>query len=261
MPSSRLHCYTFTVSKTIIMKHIFIILAALPVLVFGQKKQGEVFYKEISRFEIEEQYKKYMPKDMPDSVVNETVLIFNENQSLYKNYENLDDESEPSKYEEMMSYWMGADNQTYRNLSEDKMIEKKDFQGKTFKIVDKIKDTIKWKIMPSTDEILGHSTMLATSTTDSTEVKVWFTTEAPVPFGPMTMGGLPGLILKMEFKTDKFGMKVIADKFVDRTIKEKEFKLPKGGQEVNRKEYDAIMKAKMEEMRKMRANGGQGRGH
>lgn len=242
------------------MRQILFALMFLPTVLMAQTNQGEIFYKEISRFEIEDSWRQYVPKDMPDSMVNETVLIFNDNQSLYKNYENLDDESEPSRWQEMMSYWMGSDNQIYRNLEENVFVEKKGFQGKTFTITGEIQDTMKWKIMPSTDKILGYSTMLATAMADSSEVKVWFTTEIPKPFGPMSMGGLPGLVLQMEMNADKFGMRVVASKIDTRKIKDKEFKRPKGGQAVTRDEYNDIMKQKMEEMRKMREQRG-GRGN
>ena len=239
------------------MKQILLAIAFTPFLLFSQIKQGEVIYKEVTKFEIPEKYRQYVPEGTPDTIVNEMILVFNETQSLYKTYENLDaEEEEPSQMKGMMSMWMGGDAQTYRNTETNQMIEKKDFQGKAFKITGKIQDTLKWKIMPSTKEILGFSTMLATSMSDSTEVKVWFTTEIPEPFGPMTVGGLPGLVLRMEFKADRFEMKVFADKFTDRTIKDKEFKLPKGGETVTQEEYDAIMKKKMEEMKKMRGEGG-----
>lgn len=233
------------------MRLLALLALSLPLWISAQVKQGQIIFKEISSFEIPEQYRQYIPEDMPDSLVSETILVFNEKKSLYAPYENLDAEvpAEPSRFQQMMSYWRGDDNQFYRDLELNRQVEKRGFMGKPFIIEGPINDTTKWKIVPTTDKILGYNCMMATTEQDSTaEVKVWFTTEIPQPFGPMTLGGLPGMVLKMELKSDKFGMKVIADSIEERKVKKKEFKEPKGGKTVTQEEFQAIVKEKTEEM-------------
>lgn len=243
------------------MKSFFLALVIFPSVLMAQTTQGKIIFKEISKFDIPEKYRQYMPADTPDSVVNEMELSFNATNSLYKTYENLEEEEkEPTQFEKMMKMWGGgADNQVYRDLTSKIQLEKKDFQGKVFLIKSEITDTVKWKINPIPSKILGYTCMEATTVKDSTEVKVWFSTEIPVPFGPMTVGGLPGMVLKMEINSGKFFMRIIADSFEAKKVKT--LKSPKGGETVTQEEFDAIMKAKMEEMKKMRGSGNGPHGH
>ena len=234
------------------MKKFFILIFTLPMFVFSQNKQGEIRYKEITKFEVPEEYKQYMT-GMPDSLIKETILLFNETESIYKNFENLDAAVDPEGGQWWMM-WFNKDVQTYKNFKDSIRIEKQDFMDKVFLIKEKLIDTTKWKIKPSTDAVLGYQCMKATTVRDSIEVTVWFTTQIPISNGPSMSGGLPGMILKVEvpFSSGRRGngmMTIIADKVTFREIGPKEIEQPKKGKEVTREEYTAIVTEKMKEMR------------
>ncbi|MFC5194681.1 GLPGLI family protein [Bizionia hallyeonensis] len=90
-------------------------------------------------------------------------------------------------------------------------------------------------------------------------VTAWYTPQIPVSNGPGEYGGLPGLIL--EINADRTTM--LCSKIVLNPSEKETIKKPTKGKEVTRKEYNAIMKQKMEEMREMyggRGGRGGGRG-
>jgi GLPGLI family protein len=236
------------------MKQFLFAIALLPSVLFSQK-QGEITYKEISKFEIPEQYKQYA-SNMPDSIVKETILLFTESKSIYKNYENLDAQVDPEGGQWWMM-WFKKDIQTYKDFESKRKIEKQDFMDKTFLINEELSDTTKWKVKPSDVVILGYPCMKATTARDSTEITAWFTTQIPVSNGPSMSGGLPGMILKIEVPFGRPGgrggsgtMVIIADKVTLREVGSKEIQEPKKGKQVTREEYNTIVKTKMEEMRK-----------
>lgn len=89
-------------------------------------------------------------------------------------------------------------------------------------------------------------------------VTAWYTPQIPVNNGPGEYWGLPGLIL--EVSADRTTM--LCTKIVLNPDDKEEIKKPEKGKEVTRKEYNDIIKQKMEEMRQMyggRRGGGRGR--
>lgn len=90
------------------------------------------------------------------------------------------------------------------------------------------------------------------------EVTAWYTMQIPVNNGPGEFWGLPGLILEVSSgKTT-----LLCSKIVMNPVEKNEIKIPTKGKEVTRKEYNDIVKKKMEEMREMyggrRGRGGRG---
>lgn len=88
-------------------------------------------------------------------------------------------------------------------------------------------------------------------------ITAWYSPEIPVNQGPGDYWGLPGLILEIsDGKTV-----ILCSKIVMNTKEKVEIKAPTKGKEVSQKEYNKILKEKMEEMRAMWQNnrGGGGR--
>jgi len=89
------------------------------------------------------------------------------------------------------------------------------------------------------------------------EVKVvaWYTMQIPVSNGPAEFSGLPGLILEVNSgKTT-----ILCSSITLNPEKKEEINEPTKGKEVTKKEYNDIVKKKMEEMREM-YGGRRGRG-
>jgi GLPGLI family protein len=112
----------------------------------------------------------------------------------------------------------------------------------------------------SNAEIKKDSTSSKTNLMDQWEmpkeviITAWYSPEIPVNQGPENYWGLPGLILEVnDGKTS-----ILCSKIVMNTKEKVEIKAPTKGKKVTQKEYDEIVKKKMEEMREM--YGGRGRG-
>lgn len=75
-------------------------------------------------------------------------------------------------------------------------------------------DQLKWKITSERKKISGYSCYKAITIQEvknndknvKVEIIAWFSTDIPVPFGPLQFVGLPGLILELEVGKDKFIM-------------------------------------------------------
>lgn len=86
-------------------------------------------------------------------------------------------------------------------------------------------------------------------------ITAWYSPEIPVNQGPENYWGLPGLILEVnDGKTS-----ILCSKIVLNSKDKVEIKAPTKGKQVTQKEYDEIVKNKMEEMREMYGGRG-GRG-
>ena len=110
-------------------------------------------------------------------------------------------------------------------------------------------------------EVKKDSTSSKTNLMDQWEmpkeivITAWYSPEIPVNQGPENYWGLPGLILEVnDGKTS-----ILCSKIVMNTKEKVEIKAPSKGKEVTQKEYDEIVKNKMEEMREMYGGRG-GRG-
>ena len=77
------------------------------------------------------------------------------------------------------------------------------------------------------------------------KVIAWYTPEIPVSFGPSNYWGLPGLILEISD-----GENILLCSKVTLSNKEKtKIKVPNVGKKVNRQEFEAIEKKKMDSMK------------
>lgn len=74
-------------------------------------------------------------------------------------------------------------------------------------------------------------------------ITAWYTPEIPIANGPEQYWGLPGLIL--EVSNEK--LQILCTKVLLKSQYKSKIKLPKPSQAISRSEFDAIMKAKMNE--------------
>lgn len=66
-----------------------------------------------------------------------------------------------------------------------------------------------WKIIESTDTILGYPCQKATNSYGGRNYTAWFTLDIPMSDGPWKLYGLPGLILKAEDSSHIFRFEAI----------------------------------------------------
>ncbi len=235
--------------------------------------QGQIMYDQVItlKFDVSK-----MPPEaqqwmeaMPSEITDKKVLVYNSEASLYKNYENPEDEAleEGNRMVMMMKRNM-PDDFTYVNLKDGNYADQKEVFGRVFLIKDNLK-TYQWKMTGEQEEIKGFHCMVATTVDpeDSMEVRAWFTPQIPVPSGPGAINNLPGMVMKMELKGGALRrgpgdntMTLTASEVNFRKVKKSELKGPDKGKEVNREEFNAMVKEKMEEMRAQWKNGNRGGG-
>jgi Protein of unknown function (Porph_ging). len=111
-------------------------------------------------------------------------------------------------------------------------------------------------------EVVKDSTKMDEDPLDQFEVPkevivtAWFTPQIPVANGPGEYSGLPGLILELNV----YRTTILCSKIVLNPKESDKIEAPTKGKEVTRKEYNRIVKEKMDEMRENFRGRGGGRG-
>lgn len=243
--------------------------------------------------QMSEQQKKMMAERMKSMLEKTFILSFNRTESIYKEEEKL---AAPGagggRWGGMMgSFAAGAQ---YKNVKDQQLIQDQEFFGKQFLIKDSI-PKLEWKMESESKQIgqylcfkatavkkvddmdfsnmrrrnrdneqregeKSKDTAKSTNLMDEIEVPkeilvtAWYTPQIPVNQGPGEYWGLPGLILEVNSGRTT----ILCSKIeINPTVKT-EIKAPSKGKVVTKKEYDDIVKEKMEEMQEM--YGGRGRG-
>lgn len=245
--------------------------------------------------EITPEMRKTFEERMKKMLEKTFVLHFDIASSIYLEEEKIDMTGQQSRGR-MMSSMMGGGGNQYKNVKEKKYAVDKEFFGKEFLVKDSL-TVFKWIPTSETKKIGNYTCYKATAVVDTDptdfrnfrrseekeEVKkdsssvdkktnffdeveqikqktitAWYCPEIPVNQGPDKYWGLPGLILEVNDGTTV----LLCSKVVLNPKDKKEIKAPTKGKEVTQKEYDDIVKKKMEEMREMwKNNRGGGRFH
>ncbi len=252
------------------------------------------------RGQMSEQQKKQIMERMKSFLEKQYILTFSQSESLYKEDEKLEAPGAGGgRGFGMMGSFTGGSQ--YKNVKEKQMLQEQEFFGKQFLIKDSLPD-LEWEMGTETKQIGQYTCFKATAvkkvdefdwssmrrrdrdkddaekkkdSSDTADAKsdnpmdeievpkeiivtAWYTPQIPVNNGPGEYWGLPGLIL--EINADRTTM--LCTKIVLNPDEKDDIKKPSKGKEVTRKEYNDIVKQKMEEMREMyggRRGGGRGR--
>jgi GLPGLI family protein len=76
------------------------------------------------------------------------------------------------------------------------------YYDETINIVDSISQW-KWQLIDETETVIGYACKKAVTKHYGNEIIAWFTDEIPISDGPFVYCGLPGLILKVETKSNE----------------------------------------------------------
>jgi GLPGLI family protein len=263
------------------MKSLFtFLLAIVTVTTFAQKDfQGKATYiskttMDMSRFgdQMSEQQKKQMMARFKNYLEKTFTLNFNKIESSFKENVKLDAPGTEGRR------WGNSNGQgsIYKNLKNKEMIEDVEQFSKRFLVVEPM-DQPKWEMGTETKKIGQYTCYKATMVKvdnkvdwgsmfsrrgnnkkkDSTKtvttkeavkmiaVTAWYTPQIPVSSGPETYFGLPGLILEInEGRTTMLCTEIVLN-----PLEIIEIKKPTKGKEVNREDYNKIVKEKTEEIR------------
>jgi len=200
----------------------------------------------------------------------EYTLTFNNDESIYKEVENLDKPNGmASGGVQVVMVGSGDSDILYKNVKKTRYTNQNELFSKLFLIKDTL-NVPEWTMEKETKNIGEYTCFKATykrmvMMSSSMNVSVnsekeedkepeqeeveqtitaWYTLQIPVSHGPGNYSGLPGLILEVSDGSETIlCSKIVLNPKEGVTIKE-----PVKGKEVSQEEYDIIMEKKMKEM-------------
>lgn len=248
--------------------------------------------------ELSEEQKKRIQERMKSFLEKVYILDFNRTASTYKEEERVETQGQRGGFGRMMMGSFSQGHQ-YKDVQSGEILESKEFFGKKFLIKDSL-PKLEWKMEGETKQIGKYLCFKATALKkvdeldfnsmrprrrnndeEKTEeqkkqdsikaakdpfsqvdipkeilVTAWYTLDIPVNQGPGEYWGLPGLILEVNaYKTT-----ILCSKIVMNPEEKDPIEKPTKGEEVTRKEYNEIVKNKIQEMQEMYRGRGRGRG-
>lgn len=238
---------------------IFILLMAFPFFGESQENSGTIIYdvKVNVHMRLTGEMERFKDR-IPEYNTTPFELIFNENKSVYRMYEDPNAMVEQGGGRGFRMRFGGASGTVFRDFDTNSKVEQREFMGKNFVITGNL-DQKGWKITGEAAEIAGLPCMkaeLADTANDRTLV-AWFTPQVGIPTGPDTYAQLPGLVLQVE--TDDQSLTITPQTIKWGEVDEKALDAPRKGKEVTNEEYREMVREAMENMRKMRQQQGGGR--
>ena len=245
--------------------------------------QGKATYISKSRLELgrwgarmSEARKKQIAARLKNRLEKEFVLVFNKEESLFTEQEQLDAISGATD-----SWGKNfAAGENYKNVKSDKQIQQQEFYGKKFLVKDQLQP-MTWTLGNETKKIGNYNCFKATTfiptddllwysfswsrmrtkndseektteeddkSVDITEVEAWYTPQIPVRHGPSEYWGLPGLILEVSAGETT----MLCSKIVLNPSDVIEIEAPSKGSVVTKSEYQDLIQNKMVEFRNNR---------
>jgi GLPGLI family protein len=245
--------------------------------------QGKATYISKSRLELgtwgarmSEARKKQIAARLKNRLEKEFVLVFNKEESLFIEQEQLDAISGATD-----SWGKNfAAGENYKNVKRDKQIQQQEFYGKKFLVKDQLQPmtwtlgnetkkignytcfkattfiptddllwySFSWSRMRTTNDSEEKTTEVDDKSVDITEVEAWYTPQIPVRHGPSEYWGLPGLILEVSAGETT----MLCSKIILNPSDVIEIEAPSKGSVVTKSEYQDLIQNKMVEFRNNR---------
>jgi GLPGLI family protein len=261
---------------------IFLVLCLLPFnTILAQNFQGQATYISKSKMELgswgarmSEAQKKQIAARLKNRLEKEFVLIFNKEESVFNEEEQLDAISGATD-----SWGKNfAAGENYKNVKTNIQIQQQEFYGKKFLVKDQLQ-SIDWTLGDETKQIGNYMCFKATSfvptddllwysfswgrmrstenqesdnkenkDVDVTQIEAWYSPQIPVGHGPSEFWGLPGLILEVSAGETT----MLCSKIIINPDEATEIVAPKKGTIVTKNEYQDIIQNKMAEFRNNR---------
>ncbi|EOZ99243.1 hypothetical protein A33Q_0621 [Indibacter alkaliphilus LW1] len=229
-------------------KHILAIMACLLLSFISQQtEEAAIIYStKVNMHKRIPEDRQEMKQMVPEFNITKNILLFNENESLYKSLPEEENPFDPSSGGNRIMIRTVSPNETYLDRDESLVTHLREFMGKKY-LIKKEQNLIPWKLEQDTKEVQGFLCKSASYIDENQrEIRAWYTEDIRVSLGPESYHGLPGLILEVAINDDD--MVISADKIEWRTLKKNEIKAPKGGQEVSEEEYMAMIEEQMKSM-------------
>jgi GLPGLI family protein len=215
---------------------------------------------------LDTQSKRMYEEKLRKSLEKSFLLTFNKTNSVYKEEQKLDINTNNNNTGSWSPY--GMDIAFYKNLKDKIFITEKDLMSKLFYVKDSLKD-INWVFHNETKKIGNYtcqkaSTKIIIENEDYEEedndkssnffdnkereeekiIIAWYTIDIPINQGPSSYWGLPGLILEIEDNGDR----LICSKIILNPKKKPKIKIPKEKDLISSKEYGILVEKKLKEL-------------
>jgi GLPGLI family protein len=215
----------------------------------AQNSNGKIIYEETVKLKLViDDNGPPMMDSLPKEHTSQKLLYFTPDASLYQNDKSKErsDGIEQNGDEGRIMIKMNApDDESYCDLKNNKLIERKELMSRKFLITSDIK-AFQWKLTGREKSILNYPCNEATLELKDRKVTAWFTTKIPLSTGPAGYGNLPGLILELSINN---GDRTIIARQIDFGEVDKKLLTPPGdGKKVTREEYEQIFADKRKEM-------------
>jgi GLPGLI family protein len=242
--------------------------------IIGQNFQGKAIYKTSRKMNLNidggsgstmsDAQKAQMKAMMMKQFQKTFVLTFDKTSSMYKEEKSLKAPVARQGGNMMMTFGGGGGNDVvYKNVKENRFVNKTEIMGKLFLIKDEL-PKYDWKLSGETKNIGIYTCYKATYTRGEerasmsvedgkvTEKKnkvdvvttAWYAPSIPVSNGPANYTGLPGLILEIREGTQTIICSEIGLNPKEKIVIEE----PRKGKKVSQSQYEKIMAKKSKEM-------------
>lgn len=140
----------------------------------------------------------------------EMKLLVDNEKSVFKQIEILENDNERSSSEEMVRIIIGLDSQYFYDIKNESIIRVTEFDGVTYKISSNFINN--WILIDENKMIDNYKCYKATNikiykdrhgNVNKIPIIAWYCPELPIPLGPKNYVGLPGLILELNEGNDR----------------------------------------------------------
>lgn len=220
----------------------------------GQEMEGEIRYLAVHNWT-----KKMAALDYLSPQQREKIAYMWGNRSEWKTYTTLYFSPDISRYEDSEEKaepdddgysWRKEAYSIKRNFKDNTIFDIVTLLGKTYVIEDTLQAP-EWKIRNDMKEVAGHVCMNAfwEDTVKHQQIEAWFALDMPLPAGPESLCGLPGIIL--EANVNDGALTITADRIQFRKL-DKELDLPRKvkGKHINQSDYQAKVKTHIDQKQK-----------
>lgn len=242
-----------------------LLLTAAPAAAPASAQEGRVLFSRSVQydFELPEGWGEEMRSRIPTQRTDHLVLLFNASESVMvpaPEPETGDGESSRDRFrgaEIAARMRLGSASrsdqerllESHVSFADGTVTEAREFVGRTF-LVSGPRPEYQWTLSGEQRQFLGYVVQKATAVHDGRTIEAWFTMQIPVPAGPASFGGLPGLVLLVSVDE---GHTFYAATEVDLSGLGGETIAPPGdGDRVSSEEYEEIVADKLEEIESLR---------
>jgi GLPGLI family protein len=181
-------------------------------------------------------------KNKPQFRILKSTLSFSGNKTLFTPIE-----ADPASDIFIVSIMplLGQNNTIYSDLNKGLIVAQRKVLGDVFLVSDSTRK-IKWKITDETRDIAGYHCRRANGLMlDSIYVVAFYTTQIPVPGGPESFNGLPGMILGVALPHENVSW--FATKVTDTTLPDNAVIPPKKGKKTDNKGFILSLQTAMKD--------------